>query len=91
MPRIVVLRLLNLEKLSDRYPAARMAAVAGDLSRILGGFAVWTAILAVIPGHASTTRVCTFFFIVSHLFLLRGPRITAVRFMMGGKTTGDSR
>jgi hypothetical protein len=86
--RILVLQLLNLEELSRRCPAARMAAVAGDLSRILGGFAVWTAILAVIPGHASTTRVCAFLFIVGHLFLLRGPRITSVRFMVGGKSRG---
>jgi hypothetical protein len=69
-----------------------MAAIAGDFCRILGGFAVRTAILAVIPGHASTTRVCTFLsLVVSHLYLLRSPRFTAVRFTVRGKSEGERR
>jgi hypothetical protein len=91
MPRVQVSRLSDVVELSDGRPTARMAAIAGDFGRILGGFAIRTAVLAVIPGLACTTRMCTFLpLVVSHLYLLRGARFTSVRRMVRGRrATGD--
>jgi hypothetical protein len=92
MPRVQVSRLSVIVDLSGGRPAARMAAIAGDFGRTLGGFAIRTAVLAVIPGHARTTRMRTFLsFIVSHLCSLRGPRFNAARRMVIGRSKGDRR